>query len=141
MQTPDGYGRLKLTKFHTQASQGGTGTPRRTRPAFAMSHSPSTTLTLSSPADEPAAAELVGELERYEDSYRLSYVRGPEGIIVELAEPRAQERPWLSPFLKDRSRTWLQRAAHKRDRAAVKLALRTSSEPPRPARRIDRDAH
>ncbi len=31
-------------------------------------------------------AELVGELERYEDSYRLCSVRGPEGIIVELAE-------------------------------------------------------
>ena len=31
-------------------------------------------------------AELVGELERYEDRYRLCYVRGPEGIIVELAE-------------------------------------------------------
>jgi catechol 2,3-dioxygenase-like lactoylglutathione lyase family enzyme len=30
--------------------------------------------------------ELVGELERYEDSYLLCYVRGPEGIIVELAE-------------------------------------------------------
>jgi hypothetical protein len=33
-----------------------------------------------------AALKLVGELERYEDSYRLCYVRGPEGIIVELAE-------------------------------------------------------
>jgi hypothetical protein len=31
-------------------------------------------------------AALVGELERYEDSYRLCYVRGPEGIIVELAD-------------------------------------------------------
>jgi hypothetical protein len=31
-------------------------------------------------------AELGGELERYEDSYRLFYVWGPEGIIVELAE-------------------------------------------------------
>jgi catechol 2,3-dioxygenase-like lactoylglutathione lyase family enzyme len=31
-------------------------------------------------------AELVGQLERYEDSYRLGYVRGPEWIIVELAE-------------------------------------------------------
>jgi catechol 2,3-dioxygenase-like lactoylglutathione lyase family enzyme len=31
-------------------------------------------------------AELVGEVERYKDSYRLCYVRGPEGIIVELAE-------------------------------------------------------
>jgi hypothetical protein len=31
-------------------------------------------------------AELVGEVERYEERYRLCYVRGPEGIIVELAE-------------------------------------------------------
>jgi predicted enzyme related to lactoylglutathione lyase len=31
-------------------------------------------------------AELVGELKQYEDSYRLCYVRGPEGIIVALAE-------------------------------------------------------
>jgi catechol 2,3-dioxygenase-like lactoylglutathione lyase family enzyme len=31
-------------------------------------------------------ADLVGEVERYEDIYRLCYVRGPEGIIVELAE-------------------------------------------------------
>ncbi len=31
-------------------------------------------------------AELVGELERYEDRYRLCYVRGPEGIIIELTE-------------------------------------------------------
>jgi hypothetical protein len=33
-----------------------------------------------------AGAELVGEVERYEHSCRLCYVRGPEGIIVELAE-------------------------------------------------------
>ncbi|WP_276329017.1 hypothetical protein [Crossiella equi] len=32
-------------------------------------------------------AELVGEVVRYEDVYRLCYVRGPEGILVELAEP------------------------------------------------------
>jgi hypothetical protein len=31
-------------------------------------------------------AELVGELERYENRYRLCYIRGPEGIIIELAE-------------------------------------------------------
>jgi len=31
-------------------------------------------------------AELVGEVEHYEDSYRLCHIRGPEGIIVELAE-------------------------------------------------------
>jgi predicted enzyme related to lactoylglutathione lyase len=32
-------------------------------------------------------AELVGEVVQYEDQYRLCYVRGPEGIIVALAEP------------------------------------------------------
>jgi hypothetical protein len=51
-----------------------------------MSHSQSTTSTPSSQACEHAGAELVGEVERYEDSYRLCYVRGPDGIIVELAE-------------------------------------------------------
>ncbi|AJF70470.1 hypothetical protein [Streptomyces vietnamensis] len=53
-----------------------------------------------------------------------------------------QERPWLTPFLKDGSRTWLQRAAHKRDRAAVRLALRVGIEPPLPQRRrVDWDQH
>jgi hypothetical protein len=33
-----------------------------------------------------AGAELVGEVERYGDIFRLCYIRGPEGIIVELAE-------------------------------------------------------
>jgi hypothetical protein len=33
-----------------------------------------------------AVVEIVGELDRYEDRYQLCYVRGPEGIIVELAE-------------------------------------------------------
>lgn len=37
-------------------------------------------------AGRTGKAELVGELERYEDIYRLCYVRGPEGIIIELAE-------------------------------------------------------
>jgi hypothetical protein len=34
----------------------------------------------------PTAPNPVGELEHYEDSYRLCYVRGPEGILVALAE-------------------------------------------------------
>ncbi len=36
----------------------------------------------------PHGAALVGEVAQYEDSYRLCYVRGPEGIIVGLAEQR-----------------------------------------------------
>jgi hypothetical protein len=54
--------------------------------ASAITHSESTTSTPSSPACEARGAELVGEVENYEDVYRLCYVRGPEGIIVELAE-------------------------------------------------------
>ena len=42
-------------------------------------------------------AELVGEVECYEDSYRLCYVRGPEGIIVELAEQIVRAPPGRQP--------------------------------------------
>jgi hypothetical protein len=48
--------------------------------------SPWTTLTTSSPVCAPRGAELLGELVQYQDSYRLCYIRGPEGIIVALAE-------------------------------------------------------
>ncbi|MFD9047782.1 hypothetical protein [Streptomyces zaomyceticus] len=52
------------------------------------------------------------------------------------------ERPWLHPFLKDGSRSPAQRAAHKRDRTAVRLALRLGVEPPLPQRRrINWDMH
>jgi hypothetical protein len=86
VETPDGHGRLELTKFHAPSGRGGDRhAPANTR-ASAMSHSQSTTSTPSSLACEPRGAELVGEMERYEDSYRLCYVRGPERIIVELAE-------------------------------------------------------
>jgi catechol 2,3-dioxygenase-like lactoylglutathione lyase family enzyme len=86
VETPDGHGRLELTKFHAPP---GRGDDR---------HAPANTLGIRHVAfavddiDAVVAglrargAELVGEVERYEDSYRLCYVRGPEGIIVELAE-------------------------------------------------------
>jgi catechol 2,3-dioxygenase-like lactoylglutathione lyase family enzyme len=87
MRTPDGHGRLELTKFHTP-------TAISAEPANA----PANTLGLRSvmfavdDIDASVAglrahgAELVGEVVQYEDSYRLCYVRGPEGIIVALAE-------------------------------------------------------
>lgn len=61
-------------------------TRRRTRRACAASCSPSTTSRTSSPACAATAGELVGELVQHEDSYRLRYIRGPEGLIVALAE-------------------------------------------------------
>ncbi|MDQ3695399.1 MAG: VOC family protein [Chloroflexota bacterium] len=84
--TPDGHGRLELTKFHTPSDQDGdrhapANTPGIRHVAFAVDDIDAVVAGLRA-----RGAELVGELERYEDSHRLCYVCGPEGIIVELAE-------------------------------------------------------
>jgi catechol 2,3-dioxygenase-like lactoylglutathione lyase family enzyme len=86
MQTPDGNGRLELTKFHSASIQGDNPyAPANTagirHVAFAVEDIDAVVAGLRT-----RGTELVGELERYEDSYRLCYVRGPEGIIIELAE-------------------------------------------------------
>jgi catechol 2,3-dioxygenase-like lactoylglutathione lyase family enzyme len=86
LQTPDGHGRLELSKFHAPKAQDGNPHEPANRPgirhvAFAVEDIDAVVAGLRA-----RGAQLVGELERYEDSYRLCYVRGPEGIIVELAE-------------------------------------------------------
>jgi catechol 2,3-dioxygenase-like lactoylglutathione lyase family enzyme len=86
MQTPDGNGRLELTKVHSPPHQGDNrhapaNTPGIGHVAFAVEDTDAVVAGLRA-----RGAELVGELENYEDSYRLCYVRGPEGIIIELAE-------------------------------------------------------
>ena len=86
LQTPDGHGRLELTKFNTPLPKGGdqnapANTPGIRHVAFAVEGIDAVVARLRA-----QGSELVGELARYEDSYRLCYVRGPEGIIVELAE-------------------------------------------------------
>jgi catechol 2,3-dioxygenase-like lactoylglutathione lyase family enzyme len=86
MQTPDGNGRLELVKFHSPSSPGGdrhapANAPGLRHVAFAVEDIDAVVAGLRA-----RGAELVGELEHYEDSYRLCYVRGPEGIIVELTE-------------------------------------------------------
>jgi catechol 2,3-dioxygenase-like lactoylglutathione lyase family enzyme len=86
LKTPDGHARLELTKFHTPATDGGS----QHAPAnasgirhvtFAVEDIDAVVARLRT-----RGAELVGELGRYGDSYKLCYVRGPEGIIIELAE-------------------------------------------------------
>jgi catechol 2,3-dioxygenase-like lactoylglutathione lyase family enzyme len=86
METPDGHGRVELAKFHAPSGPGGD----RQAPAnargirhvtFAVDDIDATVAGLRA-----HGGELVGEMERYRDIYRLCYVRGPEGIIVELAE-------------------------------------------------------
>ena len=87
MRTPDGHGRLELTKFRN---------PRLVE--IESANEPPNTLGLRSvmftveSVDDTVArlrahgAELIGEVAQYEDKYRLCYVRGPAGIIVALAE-------------------------------------------------------
>jgi catechol 2,3-dioxygenase-like lactoylglutathione lyase family enzyme len=86
LQTPDGHGRLELAKFHTPSTEGGNrhapaNAPGIRHVTFAVEDIDAVVAGLRA-----RGTELVGELERYEDSYRLCYVRGPEGIIIELAE-------------------------------------------------------
>jgi catechol 2,3-dioxygenase-like lactoylglutathione lyase family enzyme len=86
MQTSDGHGRLELTKFHSPSIQGENrivpaNTPGICHIAFAVEDIDAIVARLRA-----RGAAVVGELERYEDTYRLCYVRGPEGIIIELAE-------------------------------------------------------
>jgi catechol 2,3-dioxygenase-like lactoylglutathione lyase family enzyme len=82
MRTPDGHGRLKLTKFHTPpAVSAEPNTLGIRRIMFAVEDIEDILARLRA-----HGAELIGELEQYEDSYRLCHVRGPEGIIVALAE-------------------------------------------------------
>ena len=86
LETPDGHGRLELSKFHAPSGRGGdrdapANTPGIRHVTFAVDDIDAAVAGLRA-----HGAELVGDVERYEDSYRLCYVRGPEGILVELAE-------------------------------------------------------
>lgn len=86
LQTPDGHGQLELIKFHTPSYQGEKRDAQANAPgirhlAFTVENIDAVVAGLRA-----RGVELVGQLERYEDSYLICYVRGPEGIIVELAE-------------------------------------------------------
>ncbi|MGO4294429.1 VOC family protein [Chitinophaga sp. RAB17] len=87
MRTPDGHGRIELDKYHTPDAI-------RTGPEKAQVNELGIRRIMLAvdDIDEVVSrllahgAELVGEVVQYEDSYRLAYVRGPEGIMVGLSE-------------------------------------------------------
>jgi catechol 2,3-dioxygenase-like lactoylglutathione lyase family enzyme len=87
MRTPDGHGRVELSKFHTPPAV--TAEPKSApanalgirRIMFAVDDIDDVVARLRS-----HGAELVGEIAQYEDIYRLCFLRGPEGIIIGLAE-------------------------------------------------------
>jgi catechol 2,3-dioxygenase-like lactoylglutathione lyase family enzyme len=88
MRTPDGHGRVELDKFHTP-------TAVRAEPEDAPVNALGIRRIMFAVDDiddvlarlRTHGAELVGQVAQYENSYRLCYVRGPEGIMVALAEP------------------------------------------------------
>ena len=87
LRTPDGHSRLELARFHTPAAI-------RLEPENAPANRLGIRRIMFGVDDigdvvarlQAHGAELVGEIVQCEDIYRLCYVRGPEGIVVGLAE-------------------------------------------------------
>jgi catechol 2,3-dioxygenase-like lactoylglutathione lyase family enzyme len=86
MRTPDGHGRLELSRFVAPA----TIEDHRTAPVNALGY-----LRVMFAVDEidetlerlrKRGAQLVGEVVQYKDAYRLCYIRGPEGLLIGLAQ-------------------------------------------------------
>ncbi len=92
LRTPDGHSRLELSKFHAPPVIRRTPEPAPVnalgylRVMFAVDDIEGVLARL-----QAHGAELVGDLVQYEDKYRLCYVRGPEGIMVGLAEQLVNE--------------------------------------------------
>ena len=87
MRPPDGHGGVELTKFHTPPA---VKVEPESAPANALGIR-RIMFTVDDIDDLVArlrshGAELVGEIAQYEDVYRLCFIRGPEGIIIGLAE-------------------------------------------------------
>ena len=86
MRTPDGHGRLELSRFLTPPAVA----DHRNAPVNALGY-----LRVMFAVDDiddtlarlrKRGAQLVGEVVQYEDVYRLCYIRGPEGLLIGLAE-------------------------------------------------------
>ena len=83
---PDGEATLELVKFHTPSDEKGiqqsfSNTLGICHIAFAVEDIEAIVAKL-----KKRGAKLFGEIQNYENAYKLCYVRGPEGIIIELAE-------------------------------------------------------
>ncbi len=89
MVTPDGHSRLELSRFLTPPAVA----DHRNAPVNSLGYL-RVMFTVSN-IDETLArlrkrgAQLVGEVVQYEDAYRLCYIRGPEGLLIGLAEELA----------------------------------------------------
>ena len=89
--TPDGHSRLELSRFLTPPVVA----DHRNAPVNALGYL-RVMFTVEDVDDTVArlgkrGAELMGEVVQYEDSYRLCYIRGPEGILIGLAQELGQQ--------------------------------------------------
>src|SRR5688572_15336064 len=98
MRTPDGHGRLELSRFlappvvadHRNAPVNALG---YLRVMFAVEDLDDTLARLAK-----RGAEVVGTVVQYEDMYRLCYIRGPEGILIGLAQQLGQQASRANPI-------------------------------------------
>ena len=86
MRTPDGHGRLELSRFLTPPPladhrNGPVNALGYLRVMFAVGDIDDTLGRL-----RKRGAQLVGEVVQYDDTYRLCYVRGPEGLLIGIAQ-------------------------------------------------------
>ena len=86
LRTPDGHGKLELVKYRSPGYAGDGGVAPANAPGIRHVLFLVDDIQASLADLRAHGGELVGELVNYEDSYWLCYVRGPAGIIVELAQ-------------------------------------------------------
>jgi catechol 2,3-dioxygenase-like lactoylglutathione lyase family enzyme len=131
MRTPDGHGRLEVSRFLAPPVVA----DHRTAPVNALGYL-RVMFTVEDIDDTLArlgkrGAKLVGEVVQYEDTYRLCYIRGPEGILIGLAQELGQVDAALRSAVREAIR-----AHHKVKRSHRRVA--GWSDGPRPSSEADR---
>jgi catechol 2,3-dioxygenase-like lactoylglutathione lyase family enzyme len=91
VRTPDGSGKLELVKYHAPADNEGAHPSPANRTGFRHIAIEVDGLDTIVDGLRESGFDTVGETREFGDTYRLCYVRGPEGLIVELAERIAPE--------------------------------------------------
>src|SRR3954471_19842569 len=97
MRTPDGHSRLELSRFVTPPVVA----DHRNAPVNALGYL--RVMFTVEDIDETLArlrqrgAQIVGEVVQYEDAYRLCYIRGPEGLLIGLAQQLGQQTSRVNP--------------------------------------------
>jgi catechol 2,3-dioxygenase-like lactoylglutathione lyase family enzyme len=102
MRTPDGHSRLELSRFLTPAVVA----DHRNAPVNALGYL--RVMFAVEDIDDTLArlgergAQLVGQVMQYEHAYRLCYIRGPEGILIGLAQQLEQQTSRANPMKRKR---------------------------------------